>query len=87
MDIENHCIIHYNDIHFGDKLISIKSETFITLKNCQQIREDFGGINHHLEQCSNIPQDYDKHLKYHRRCYQKFTNVKHLTKQEVGRTK
>ena len=47
------------------------------------MRQHLGGANFHEEQWSHISSLHSKQLKYHRRCYQKFTNIKHLSKQKL----
>ena len=58
----------------------MKQQTFETLLRTKKVRQQLGGANCHEEQCLYIPSLYSGQL---RRCYQKFTNIKHLTKQKL----
>ena len=77
------CVNYYPDIEFSKKLIPVKQKTFETLLKTKEVREQLGGANYYEEQCPYITSLYSEQLKYHRRCYQKFTNIKHLSKQKL----
>ena len=68
----------YPDIEFSKEPIPVKQQTFETSLKTKKVRQKLGGANCHEEQCWYIPSLYSEQLKYHRRCYQKFTNIKTL---------
>ena len=81
------CIIHYDSLDkSGDKLIRPSERTFETLLECKKIRESLGGENHHIDQCSKIPENLGEiEYLYHRKCFQKFVYAKTLLKRKASK--
>ena len=81
------CIIHYDSLDTsGDKLIRPSERTFETLLECKKIRENLGGENHHIDQCSKIPENLGEiEYLYHRKCFQKFVYAKTLLKRKASK--
>ena len=69
------CIVHYDgyDKYSGLKQISEINENRI--REAKLLREETGGLNHHQEQCSKIPDAFDQNLHgiHLTPCYKKFT--------------
>ena len=61
----------------------MKQQTFETQLKTKKVRPQLDGANCHVEQCLHIPSLNSEQLKNHRRCYQKFTNIKQLSKQKL----
>ena len=76
-------VVHCPDIKFSKEVIPVKQQTFETLLKTKKVRQQLGGANCHEEQCSYSPSFCSEHLKYHRRCYQKITYIKHLSKRKL----
>ena len=80
------CIVHYDSLDTSsDKLVQPKANTFETLLECKKIRESLGGENHHIDQCSKIPDNLGEiEYFYHRKCFQKFVYAKALLKRKAS---
>ena len=58
--MENKCVIHYKDINFSKKLITIQPGTFKTLLDSKANRIQLGGDNLHLDQCNSLPEEFNE---------------------------
>ena len=83
MAAERTCIVHYESISKSENLVKGSVESYETLIECSNIRENLAGENYHQEQCRNLAQhsEHDE-LFYHRECYQRFTYAKALIKRK-----
>ncbi len=81
------CCIHYQSINTSDNLITASKNALETLIECKNIRTTLGGENHHIEQCSKVPEiiEGSSDFYYHRQCYQKFTYARALMKRKKSK--
>ena len=80
------CSIHYEYKTIYENLVAASETALLNSDRMQKhsSRENLGGENHHIEQCSGIPSNTDEvsaiELYFHRECYQKFTYARALLK-------
>ena len=80
----NVLFIHYKDINFSKKLITIQPVTFKTLLDSKAHRIQLGGDNLHLDQCNSFPEEFNEQLFYHRECRARFNSVQVSVKRKFS---
>ena len=67
------CVIHYKNQPKYSNIKALSEDNIQRILAAKQLREKIGGRNHHLEQCSGIPDSFDgSHGIHIEPCYKKY---------------